>query len=1758
MTDVLTNTTGAAITATYSITPTVNGGLNCTTLPAVDVVITIESEPEGTDQSFFRCSDQTLAYNIQTQNINTVMAIDQLSQFTYIVTSSDPGNVPAGADRLAPSIDPITDGYINDTGVDVTITYTITPIGLLNGCVGDPFDVEFVYRSKPKGFNDTEEICSDIALNYNIQTQNIDDAINGNSLPSDFTYSVVSSSGSVPPAPNRTVKSALPITDTYTNNTGAPVDIIYTITPISQGTNCPGVPFTVTFTIDSEPLGSNATVDVCGGGTINFDLQGQITNGITSRFYYSVASSSPGDVTPDPDRPIGSASTAGITTSYTNTSGAPVLITYTVTPVANDATNCEGNPFLVRFNIIPGPRGDADTDTYCSGEAINYNIQTDNVNVLGNSIPGKYTYTVTSLNPGAISIVPGSLDRLSATAVPITDVFTNETAGNATVRYTITPISDTGGCVGTPFDVDFVIQPAPNGEDDLGNIVCSGEPVTYDFQVDNIDIFNGLASEFSYTVVSSDPVNVPADPNSPFGVATTINTSYLNTTSSPVFITYTVTPRETGSGDNCEGEPFDVRFQINPEPVLNPSLDNTVCSKENSNVTFATNGTSVNALNYIIDDLRIPAGLTPQPGNVAILPGGVSATYIRNDQYENLTNGPLTVEYDVIPVSSAGCQGDLVTILLEVLPEPVLDPALSPTPVCSGLPSGVVLSEEAGSIAAVTYNINGISVPAGLTASAGNAIIGDGQSANAIQNDTFINTTSVPLQVIYTITPVSADGCEGDDQTVTFTINPSPAIASNLDKTVCYDEASGIVFNTAATSAAAVSYDITNVVIAAGLTQTAGNTGVRNGVATTEVSLDQFENNTNNPLTVTYTVRGETAAGCTGPTTDIVLTVEPQITASPVNNNPTICSTSLTDIDLLSPTTPTSGVITFNYTAVSSIGGQLSGFQPVANNLPLGHKIEDNLVNNSDNAATVTYTITAVANGAKSGAGCSGPSVDVVVNVEPKPKLETSSIFETVCEGESLAIDLTSPTVLGSGTLEFEITSVVETGGVTGFSPLGTTFNNGDQLADLLDNPTTSDQTVTYQITPRATGTLAVNDPCEGDPVTIVVTVRPRPTVTPSINDIQICSGEIVNISLPTDVANSIAAWTVSSNANVIGQFDGLGGSLFQSLINTSSTQQVLTYTVEPFLLLDNGCTGPIETITVTIDPVPDVIINESQISICAGETVDILLNGNTPNTTYIVKASSTNPNISGYVADTLVNGESINQVIAHTGTTPGTILYTITPQIIQPSPDVDPCAGLPQVVIVTVSPPVSAEILTEDEILCIGNNKAIEFQLAGSAPFKLTLEKTDADGVVTTEILENLATRHVILANESVSYRIVEMEDFYNCVVNPSDEVNIVFEQAEADFTINGSKNPEAVTLDFNSGTVTVDIVVNNFQPANTYKLQIGDDILLDDEISASFQYTFTSPSEFGTLGYSVELQVESPNAFNCNDVENFFIEVLPAQPTVVGVADILEGCPPFTVNFESFREDLSLSKNVIVEDLTWTIDGNTLRTPNPTFTFTERGVYNVRVEGDNGHGDTATDELVITVFDKPSAIFEITQTVVYIPDDGFRPTNRSQRASEYEWDFGDFSFGPENQFRSPEHFYEEEGEYIVTLNVKNDFGCVDTAVDTVIVEEGGFTKTPNAFTPSLNGPSGGAEFDPSVPGSGDAANDIFLPITNGVTEFKMYIYDRWGNLIFFSDNKRVGWDGYNSRGQLLPPGVYVYKLDLILSSGQRTTRVGDVTLIR
>jgi gliding motility-associated-like protein len=192
-----------------------------------------------------------------------------------------------------------------------------------------------------------------------------------------------------------------------------------------------------------------------------------------------------------------------------------------------------------------------------------------------------------------------------------------------------------------------------------------------------------------------------------------------------------------------------------------------------------------------------------------------------------------------------------------------------------------------------------------------------------------------------------------------------------------------------------------------------------------------------------------------------------------------------------------------------------------------------------------------------------------------------------------------------------------------------------------------------------------------------------------------------------------------------------------------------------------------------------------------------------------------------------------------------------------------------------------------------------------------------------------------------------------------------------------------------------------------------------------------------------------------------------------------------------------------------------------------------------------------IFTVYDKPRASFDVRPDIVYVPNTELSTFNLSFGASSYFWDFGDNGTSTEFQ---PAHTYTIEGKYDIKLVAIEDHGdgavCRDTLVRTVIAKQGGLTKVPNAFTPNPNGPTGG--------GPSNGINDVFLPIVKGIEEFNMQIYDRWGNLIFESNSATIGWDGYNNEGRLMPAGVYVYKLTVLLSDKQRSTQIGDVTMIR
>lgn len=219
---------------------------------------------------------------------------------------------------------------------------------------------------------------------------------------------------------------------------------------------------------------------------------------------------------------------------------------------------------------------------------------------------------------------------------------------------------------------------------------------------------------------------------------------------------------------------------------------------------------------------------------------------------------------------------------------------------------------------------------------------------------------------------------------------------------------------------------------------------------------------------------------------------------------------------------------------------------------------------------------------------------------------------------------------------------------------------------------------------------------------------------------------------------------------------------------------------------------------------------------------------------------------------------------------------------------------------------------------------------------------------------------------------------------------------------------------------------------------------------------------------------------------------------------------------------------------------------------------------------------DVFVEVYDAPIARFDPAPKIVFIPDQQLRVFNSSVPARDailnreadiyYKWDFGDGSeevisgLNPAaddpTTNHSPFHQYESEGNFLITLTAVNKYPaieCPSTVTQTIQAKPAGFASIPNAFTPNPAGPNGG------VPDETDQTqNDVFLPITKGVLEFQMQIFDRWGNLVFESTNRNIGWDGYDRNGRMMPPGVYVYKLVLRMANDQRTTQVGDVTLIR
>jgi large repetitive protein len=788
------------------------------------------------------CSGSAIGVVLPTLSTNG-LTIDKWD-ITAVVDPSLTGIASTGNGIVNPNFI-AADAFVNLTGTPLQVVYTVTPYAA--GCAGPPFTITVTINPEPVVAPMTASVCSDVPIGVVLPTA----STNSLAIDSwDITALVDPGLTGTASTGNGVVNPNFIAADVFTNITGGPLDVVYTVTPYT-GT-CAGDPFTITVTINPEPVVANMTAAVCSNVPIGVVLPTASTNGLVIGSWDITAVVDPGLT--------GTASTGnGIINPnfiaadvFVNTTLVPLTVVYTVIPYTG---TCAGDPFTITVTINPEPVVAPMTASVCSDVPIGVVLPTLSSNGV---VLDSWDITAV-VDPGLTGTASTGNGVINPNFIAA-DVFTNITGGPLDVVYTVVPYG--GTCAGQPFTITVTITPEPVVAPMTAS-VCSDVPIGVVLPTAGT---NGLA-------IGSWDITAVVDPGLT-GTASTgngvVNPNFIaadvftNITGGPLDVVYTVTPY-TGT---CAGDPFTITVTINPEPVV-ADMTAAVCSNVPIGVvlpTASTNGLAVDSwdITAVVDP-----GLT---GTASTGNGIINPNFIAADVFVNTTNGPLTVVYTVTPYTGT-CVGTPFTITVTINTEPVV--ANMTDAVCSNVAIGVVLPTASSNGQVVdSWDITAVVDP-GLTgtASTGNGII----NPNFIAGDIFVNTTGVPLTVTYTVTPYSGT-CVGTPFTITVTINPQPVVA-NMTADVCSGEPISVGLPTISTNGLTVdSWDIT-AVVDPGLVVTTLTTGLVTDP--NAIFNDVFVNNTAAPLDVTYTIT-PSAGPCVGQPFTITVTIEPALTTSPI------------------------------------------------------------------------------------------------------------------------------------------------------------------------------------------------------------------------------------------------------------------------------------------------------------------------------------------------------------------------------------------------------------------------------------------------------------------------------------------------------------------------------------------------------------------------------------------------------------------------------------------------------------------------------------------------------------------------------------------------------------------------------------------------------------------------------------------------------------------------------------------------------------
>lgn len=185
----------------------------------------------------------------------------------------------------------------------------------------------------------------------------------------------------------------------------------------------------------------------------------------------------------------------------------------------------------------------------------------------------------------------------------------------------------------------------------------------------------------------------------------------------------------------------------------------------------------------------------------------------------------------------------------------------------------------------------------------------------------------------------------------------------------------------------------------------------------------------------------------------------------------------------------------------------------------------------------------------------------------------------------------------------------------------------------------------------------------------------------------------------------------------------------------------------------------------------------------------------------------------------------------------------------------------------------------------------------------------------------------------------------------------------------------------------------------------------------------------------------------------------------------------------------------------------------------------------------NTVTDIVRVTVSES-EALFAMAEQGYYgVELESFSNTIAADSLYHF-WYLSDGSF-----YNTPDvvHDFYDLNDQTISLTVSNEHGCADSASIVVLGPPAFFV--PNSFSPN-----------------DDGINDLFRVSAEGVAEYHIRIFNRWGDIVFESTDHLEPWNGSGAEGSDFYGGNsnYVYYIRARMRTGERIEERGTVTLLR